>query len=130
MNTKIAYQDEHYKKVNCYLGMIHDDRGAELVTPEVVYKLSLMALDELTLSFLGFYDVQPEDLGSVSLLHKAQEIVYIDDGVVDGLSRMITAHDRRVKAGDLQGRISPRQAQRVIEYVLHIYDVLNPYLPA
>ena len=130
MDTKMTYQDEHDKKVNGYLGMIHGDNGTELVTPEVVYKLSLMALDELTLSFLAFYDVQPYDLGSVALLKKVQEIVYIDYGVVEGLSRMIIAHDCRIKAGCVEDRITPRQAHRVIEYVLSVYDILNPYLPA
>ena len=130
MNAKIGYQDEPYRKVNEYLGMIHGEYGTELVTPEVVYKLSLMALDELTLSFLGFYEVEPTDLGSVALLHKVQEVVYIDDAVVDGLSRMIIAHDRRVRAGNITEPISPRHAYRIIEYVLHVYEVLNPYLPA
>lgn len=130
MDGEIAYQDEQDNRGDGYLGMIHTEHGAELVTPDVVYKLSLMALDELTLSFLGFYDYQPEDLGSVALLKKVQEIVYIDDRIVEELSRMVTGRDRGILAGNVSEPVTPRQAFRMVDCVLHVFDVLNPYLPA
>lgn len=130
MKINTPFQEVQKNKIERYLSFVrHRRQRPDLITPDVVYKLSLMALDELNTAFLAFYDTQIESVDTISLLRQVQGIVYVDDTVVEDLNAIVTAHDRQIKAHGTQDGVSETQAQQVSEDVAWIYRFLAAYLP-
>ena len=130
MKPNITYKEDDYKRANKYLRLTRIKKEHEnLATPDVIYKLSLMALDKLTASFLSFYGVAPKDFGTVALLKEVQEIVYIDDALVDILANIIERQDRVIKENKHIQGIERMQANFLAALVREIYNILSPYLP-